>query len=252
MTIGRPAEAGLLRSGARLLVSIDGQEVAVNLVRSARRRRTISFSVAAGEVVVRSPLLTPRAFIVEALERRSAWIAARLREQGTQTANIADGARVPFLGGWLRLDVRESASAVRSRVVQEGDTLVITLGTGRLVAAQPVRHLVERWYRSIAAELLPEMTRNLAGRVGHQPAKVLVRGQRTRWGSCSADGVIRLNWRLVLLDRQLAEYVILHELTHLEHRHHRAAFWEALEAVAPGSRRLRARLVAEGRLAMAF
>jgi predicted metal-dependent hydrolase len=60
-----------------------------------------------------------------------------------------------------------------------------------------------------------------------------MRDQKRRWGSCSPDGTIRLNWRLVLLESALAEYVVVHELAHLRHRHHQESFWQEVARLVP-------------------
>ena len=72
--------------------------------------------------------------------------------------------------------------------------------------------------------------------------RVLVRDQRRRWGSCATDGTIRLNWRLIMLEPDLADYVICHELVHLRHRHHQASFWAEVAALIADHRERRKRL----------
>jgi len=65
---------------------------------------------------------------------------------------------------------------------------------------------------------------------------------RTRWGSCSAQGGIRLNWRLIHLPPAIVDYVVVHELAHLRHMNHGPRFWALVESVCPEYRALRAEL----------
>lgn len=242
MTTGRPAQAGLLS------LSISGREVPVTVIPSARRQRTVSFSVKGGAVVVRSPKRMPEDFIWSLLDRRKVWIERQLAAAHARPA-LEAGAALPFLGGVLRLDVEASRDRQRCAVKRIDDALIVRIPENEdaQVAEATVRRAVSGWYRSEAARLLPQLAETLAGDTGLQPSRVLVRTQRTRWGSCAADGTVRLSWRLVMLPTELAEYVILHELTHLRHPHHREEFWRALEAVAPGARATARRLRAFAR-----
>ncbi|MBC8244194.1 MAG: M48 family metallopeptidase [Verrucomicrobia bacterium] len=82
--------------------------------------------------------------------------------------------------------------------------------------------------RRLAKVELPKTTFRLAKRHGFTPLRVGVRNQKTRWGSCSSTGAISLNWRLVQIPAFVREYVILHELVHLDHLDHSTRFWERL------------------------
>ncbi len=84
----------------------------------------------------------------------------------------------------------------------------------------------------------------LAAASGHQVTRVTVRDKSSRWGSCSPAGRISLNWRLIQVPAPVRDYVMLHELTHLEEANHSPRFWTALEAVCPWHREARAWLKA--------
>ena len=86
-----------------------------------------------------------------------------------------------------------------------------------------------------AAELPPRLLA-LAARHGLAVARVSIRSQRTRWGSCGPDGHISLNWRLVLMPEWVSDYVLIHELMHLRRLDHSPAYWRLVEAACPGYR----------------
>jgi predicted metal-dependent hydrolase len=76
---------------------------------------------------------------------------------------------------------------------------------------------------------------------------VSVRNQRSRWGACSPSGMITLNWRLIQMPLSVADYVILHELTHLDHPNHSRRFWRAVAASCPWWRQAEAWLRRHGK-----
>ena len=101
--------------------------------------------------------------------------------------------------------------------------------------------------RARATKELPPLLRALAQAHGITVGRVSVRNQRSRWGACSAQGAITLNWRLILVPDFVREYVILHELMHRRELNHSRRFWRQVAAVCPRHQEARRWLLAEGR-----
>ena len=96
--------------------------------------------------------------------------------------------------------------------------------------------VADQYLHWLAKNTLPEITKHLAKRYGFSPARISIRNQKTRWGSCSNSGTISLNWRLVQVPAYVRDYVILHELAHLEHLDHSPKFWGRLAKLCPNHR----------------
>jgi hypothetical protein len=129
----------------------------------------------------------------------------------------------------------------------------VALMGGRLGVAVPVggaaavREAVVARYRHHVAMRLPEQAAIWAKKMGVPLPVVLIRDQRRRWGRCDPKGNLRFNWRIVQAPMRLVDYVVAHELVHLAHRHHTAAFWAALGRVMPDYEARRERLRQVGR-----
>jgi hypothetical protein len=93
--------------------------------------------------------------------------------------------------------------------------------------------------RRQAARELPEHLRRLAAHHGLSVARISVRNQRSRWGSCSPSGHICLNWRLVLMPDTVRDYVLIHELMHLRRLDHSRHFWRLVAHACPDYERAR-------------
>jgi predicted metal-dependent hydrolase len=225
--------------GGLTTIRLGEADVPVRLVRSARRRKTVSFGVELGVVVVRAPQRLALRQIEEMLRARSKWLATRLAAAPIgQTVEFAHGAAIPYMGGEVTIRVVSGKSRVRVELV--ANELFVYLPDGS--PSEAVAPAVERWLRARAADLLPALVDRWSSASGLAPARVIVKPQRRRWGSCGADGTLRLNWRLVMMPVAVAEYVVVHELAHLRERNHGPRFWSLVESLMPDFRARRTAL----------
>ena len=92
---------------------------------------------------------------------------------------------------------------------------------------------LEKRYRKAAKEYIPGRVAHFHQFTGGVYDKVVIRDQKTRWGSCSSNGTLSFNYRLMLAPPQILDYVVVHELCHLKHMNHSPEFWAAVEKVLP-------------------
>ena len=231
-------------------VRLGATDVAYVFKRVPRRRHVHIFVNHEGTIEVRAPwrFSLPRAR--ELLGENAEWVLRTLESARAKLARrprLVTGTRLPYLDESLRLDVRpraqiglfDEARPRRGRVERRGPILRVSaasLGDGEL------RSLIERWYRREAAAHFARRVGHYAPLLGVRPSKVTIRGQRSRWGSCSAKGTVSLNWRLMMAPGELADYVVVHELCHLRHLNHSPRFWAMVGAIVPDYRRRRRRL----------
>jgi predicted metal-dependent hydrolase len=188
------------------------------------------------EVVVprRFPLRDVGAFV----EEKRPWIERtllRMRESELEQppARVEDGGQVPYLGERLELRVRVDPGRVRSHVARRGGALHVAVPAG---GPRQLREALERWYRRRARiEVAPRLD-TAAARAGASYAGLQIRGQRTRWASCSSTGAMSFNWRLLLAPAGVLDYVVEHEVAHLEVADHSPRFWSLLAERCPSWR----------------
>jgi predicted metal-dependent hydrolase len=208
-------------------------------VRNGRARRYILRVLPDASVRVTIPRHGSRREAEAFLRTRSGWVADRRQELEATRRDTRwrGGQRIWWRGVACDVEVIEAGTQVMVRC-------------GELVAMTPPREdyrpVLEPLMRACAARELPPRLRALAEQHGLAVARVTVRNQRSRWGSCSRDGNIALNWRLLQMPPEVCEYVLLHELMHLREPNHSSRFWAHVEAVCPDFSRARAWLRAEG------
>jgi predicted metal-dependent hydrolase len=145
-------------------------------------------------------------------------------------AVLADGGSVPYLGEWLELVVRVEPGRTRPHVARRGERLIVKVASDGRAA---VEDALERWYRKRAREEVSVRLDYATARAGTDWTRLSIRGQRTRWASCSQDGAMSFNWRLLLAPEEILDYVVEHEVAHLEVLDHSKRFWKLLASRCP-------------------
>jgi hypothetical protein len=221
-----------------------GEHVVAYELRRARRR-SIGFVVGAEGLSVSAPRWVGLGDVEAALREKANWILRKLHEQRERADRVAqaridwrDGASIPFLGRpvTVRLDPRAAGAML--------DAEAGLLRVGLPPAADPaqVRDVVQSWLQRQARRLFEERCGVYAERLDVRITRLSLSSASTRWGSASADGSIRLNWRLVHFALPVIDYVVTHELAHLREMNHGPAFWNVVRSVLPEYERSRSTL----------
>ena len=197
-------------------------------IRRSDRARRVRVTVDAGrgiEVVL--PRRAPEREAAVAIRELRPWIERRVGELERARATVAArGDRVPYLDELL--EVRREPG--RTRVHRRGDELLAPAGAERLAA-------LERWYKRAARQEIGPRLDAACAQAGTSYSKLSIRGQRTRWASCSPEGAMSFNWRLLLAPEAVLDYVVWHEVCHLEVMDHSRRFWRLLASRCPDYRR---------------
>jgi predicted metal-dependent hydrolase len=201
------------------------REIPYTVRRSARARRVrVNVHAHAGVEVV-LPARAPERAAAAAVSELRPWIERRLQEARDVRARIAARAgTLPYLGQSLEL------------VAQPGRTRAHRSGERLLVPAGDARQAIERFYRRAARAEIGARLDHATAMAGSTYSALDIRAQRTRWASCSPKGRMSFNWRLLLAPERVLEYVVWHEVCHLEILDHSPRFWSLLEARWPGYR----------------
>jgi len=204
-----------------------GLEIAVR----RSRRRSLGLTVtAAGQVVLAAPLGASPELLLQALTRHQAWMARKVAERREAWGRLPEGA-VFFLGRAYRLTLRPEAAAP----VEPGEE-EIRVRASAAAAAWP---LLQAWYRLEAERLIRERVTHYARSMGLKAPRLELREWKRRWGECRPQETLRFNWRLILVPLEALDYVVVHELAHLQEPGHSPRFWRRVAQVLPDCRERR-------------
>jgi predicted metal-dependent hydrolase len=205
---------------------------------------------------VSAPKWVPLHEVDKAVLEKSGWIVKKLQEtrarhERLESARIdwKNGATLPFLGEQLQvvIDPRHAFAGVGAELgaqVAEPAAALRSLQVALPLSAAPeqIRDAVQAWLMRQARQIFTERLTHFSPQLGVQWRKLSLSSAGTRWGSASADGSIRLNWRLVHFKLSVIDYVVVHELSHLRVMDHSPRFWDTVRAVVPDYADLRGQL----------
>ena len=167
------------------------------------------------------------------LQKKQRWVLRNLQKyrEADSHAPSNEWARdntLPYLGRHLEL-VQQQSDRDADNVKLEQESLVVSLTP---TSNSPSRAL-EEWYRSEAAKLIGKKADKLSAQLGVIYSRLSIRGQKTRWGSCSCKGHLSFNWKLMMMPPPVIDYVVIHELAHLKMMNHSKRFWQLVAEHCP-------------------
>ncbi|GAB4118980.1 MAG: SprT family zinc-dependent metalloprotease [Sideroxydans sp.] len=221
-------------------IDLSGQSISYTLKRSSKRR-SIGLRIDERGLTVSMPLRASEKWLHSVLHDKADWVVEKIgswQVRRPAPPQWRDGGPISFCGDTLVLRVVPDlfgappvrvAGMLQLRLAEEATPLRVQRAT-------------EHWYRQQAQQLFAQRVAHFAPLLQVAPSAIRLSAARSQWGSCSARGVVRLNWRLVRLPHALIDYVIVHELAHLREMNHSAAFWQVVAQACPEYRERRAQL----------
>ncbi len=214
-------------------IQIAGRDITYTV--SYKRRKTIQIKIISeNSLAVTAPLKIPRPEIERILFSKSSWIIQKIHQYQQLVENpvnksISHGATLLYQG-FPHILIFENAEVHTPVVLLESGTIRLL---HRAQQINLIPELLKTWYKQQAATLLAEHTAEWSRKTGLKPKHIVIKEQKTRWGSCSSLGNINFNWRIIMAPSDVMDYLIVHELCHLKVPNHSHDFWKLVAFFLP-------------------
>jgi len=182
-----------------------------------------------GRLIVRAPLQAPDSDIKKLVERKASWIKAKQKQVRTASSRrgrieFVNGEGFLYLGRFYKLALVDGAESLL--VLKDQFYLSI-------YALPKADSTFDNWYKKQALRLISERVEWYAEKNGFKYQQVKITSAKKRWGSCGSKGGLNFSWRLVMAPLRVIDYVVIHELVHLEVKNHSNAFWDKVKTLMP-------------------
>jgi predicted metal-dependent hydrolase len=217
-------------------------------IQRSPRRSTVSIAIDPADGVL---VTAPRPASLERLDRivraKAPWIVERLKRSSDlppplPAREFVSGETFLYLGRQHRLRVDLNQSPQPLRLDLGWLRVPIPPSFPEKHRSRYVRSALLDWYKSRASRRLPKRAKLWSAKLDIPEPELILVDPRKRWGSTSASGTVRINWRIIQAPLSLVDYVVVHELVHLGHPNHTAQFWAAVGRVMPNYEERKARL----------
>jgi predicted metal-dependent hydrolase len=201
----------------------------VKIVRSLKRK-TLTIQINSdATITVSAPYFVTSTSIKNFLKEKDSWIQQKLQELQTRKnitkpKEFTKGEEFLFLGKKYQLEIRQNTTSI----VELSDKLYIASFN-----KNNIKLYLTSWYKQQALKIIKQRVEYFAKRAGVTYNNLKITEAETRWGSCSSEKNLNFNWRLVMAPLPVIDYVVSHELAHLEEMNHSRQFWERVRKIFP-------------------
>ncbi len=209
-------------------------EISYQVIRSSKRK-TVSIQFDGTSVVVRAPKNLSEEIIVQIVQKKSRWIKEKLKIQEEVLSRIKprkyiDGELYSFLGENYLLKVVDGKPG-RVQLKHERFVVQIPDDFSTEKKKEFIRTQMIEWYQEHGLICLNNKVKRFSEVLGVSPSSVGIKSYKSRWGSCSRDGNLTFNWRVIMSPHRYVDYLVVHELCHLVHMNHSREYWEKVESI---------------------
>ncbi|MEP7166514.1 MAG: SprT family zinc-dependent metalloprotease [Candidatus Woesebacteria bacterium] len=205
---------------------MNSQGISYLLQQSPRTRRLTIRVDARGQVIVTAPLRFPKYRVAEFVESARDWIVKQKTVQ-IQKPILLSTTTVLYFGKEYSVKVSQKMDGT----VKLGKEVIIVSPLS--ITSSAVLSLLSTWLKSRAIEYVTTRVYVLSKQMNLSFKNLAFKQQKTRWGSCSSQKNLNFNWKLIHAPKDVIDYVIIHELSHLEHMNHGKNFWELVARFDP-------------------
>ncbi|WP_461570477.1 M48 family metallopeptidase, partial [Thermincola ferriacetica] len=194
------------------------------------KRKTIALVVTAdAKLVVRAPLNTPTDYIKSVVEKKKKWItekkqAIARRNEVHKEKQFINGEGFMYLGDSYKLEISK-------------DEQQVILKNGRLILPETelstAGKKIMQWYKNEAKRVIQDRVEYYSQLTGIKFKSVKITDAKRRWGSCGPKGSLNFTWRLVMAPLRVIDYVVVHELAHIEFADHSKEYWVRVRTIMP-------------------
>lgn len=239
------------------------KEIEFDIIR--RKRKTISIKIEEdGQIIVSAPLRTSKEYILQVVFSKEDWIVKKqteIKKRGSKkiTRGFIEGSTFMYLGEEYPLELifdekRKNITVELNKDAENKSNKYIDFNMGiysennfkkqsierkrfilhtNTMDVEKIKMAFEKWYRSETLKIVTKKIDYYADNFKDKVTNIRVKEQKRRWASCTGKNAILFNWRISMARADVLDYIVVHEMCHMDHKNHSKYFWNRVEEIMP-------------------
>ena len=196
------------------------------LIKVTNRKKTISIRIEKENILINTPCFVEDSYILDLLEKKRNWINDKFEKINSKKNNFIEEGKVFYLGKKYKIQLKKG---IHNYIVVNNSNLEIT-NKGKDIK---FKKILEDWYKRKCLILLEERLFFFSKKMKVEYKNFKIRSYKRRLGSCDSRKCLSFNWKLILMPKEIIDYVVIHELCHILHFNHSKLFWKEVSNYCP-------------------
>lgn len=204
------------------------EEIKISRIIRSKRKTIALVLTQDAMLIIRAPLKTPLDYLENLVSKKRDWIRTKLQEMQSKPKprgkEFVNGESFFYLGKNYKLKIVSNIDVD----IELKDNLLLSLGK-----VPYARDFIKKWYKSEAEKKIRARCEWYTKLTGYKPLSIKITDAQKRWGSSGPKRTVNFSWRLIMAPLEIIDYVVVHELVHLDQRDHSRLFWDKVKSIMP-------------------
>lgn len=206
------------------------------IIYSKNRRRTVCFKIKDDTLTVISPKRVSKEFLMELIDKRKYWAIERIQKRKQKRNFISDN-KILFLGKEIELIIKENNLLKNGGYCELlNDKLIVNISKNW--NGEILENTIKNWYIDECQKVIVERVSYYSQEYNLSYGKITIKEQKTVWGTCNFKNNLTFNWKVMMFELNIVDYLVVHELVHTVHKNHSAEYWKKVESILPNYKEL--------------
>ena len=203
---------------------------------SKKRKRTIGYKIVDNTMVITSPYGVKNNFLMNLIERKKYWAIERI-EKNKKKKDYINQNSIIFLGNEIQINIKESELLFNGGYCELNDN-ILNITISKNYTQDILRNTIKNWYKKQCLNIIIERVKFYSEKYNLKYSKITIKEQKTVWGTCNYKNDLTFNFKILMFNLNVIDYLVVHELSHTIYRNHSQQYWNMVEKILPNYKEL--------------
>lgn len=203
---------------------------------SKRRKKTVGFKIVDNTFIIRSPINISKNFLMTLIEKRKNWVIERIQNNKNKV-NLINNDNIYYLGEKINIKIKET-ELLNTGGYCELYNNIFYITISKNYTKLLLEKIIKKWYKEQCLKIVKERAEYFALKYNLKYSKITIKEQKTVWGTCNYKNDLTFNLKIMMFEREIIDYLVVHELSHTIYKNHSIQYWKMVKNILPNYKEL--------------